>query len=250
MRATLWGTDFEELGEIGSATAGARAAIAITRGRHPKAYRYEDPNEDAVAAVAGARATLLVCADGHNGATSSHVAVRAVLEALGDDPPEALSDDAWLDLFATANDAVLAAKDGGPHPASETVLVAALAAPDRLGFAAIGDAALVVCRPGDARGRQLNREALRFLGRPLGRRSLKSAVKRGTVALDPGDWVVVASDGLSEFIAPLRPADVIPRALAAAPADPEAAAVAVVEAACAAGAGDNVAVGLLAGSGR
>jgi serine/threonine protein phosphatase PrpC len=247
MRATLWGADHEELDRIASAAAGDRAAIALTRGRHRKRYRYEDPNEDAVAAVAGPRAALLVCADGHNGLTSSHVAVRHVLDALGDDPPPTLGDGDWLELFGAANDAVIATKGlGSPHPASDTVLVAVLASPGRLSFAAIGDAALVVCRPGAERGRQLNKEAMRFLGQPMTKRALKGAVQRSTTSLDPADWVVLATDGLSEFIAPLRPADVVPRLLEThRDASPEDAAVAVVEAACAAGAGDNVAVAVL-----
>src|SRR4051795_9600297 len=105
--AVLWGTDYEELGVVGSRSVGERAGLAITRGLHKKAYRYEDPNEDAVAAVVGEEATLLVCADGHNGATAPMVAVRAVLDALGPNPPAALSDGEWLDLFESVNDTVI-----------------------------------------------------------------------------------------------------------------------------------------------
>ena len=82
-----------------------------------------------------------------------------------------------------------------------------------MSYAAIGDAALVVCRPGAERGRQLNKEATRFVGQPMNKRSLKNNVQRSSVALDPADWVVLATNGLSEFIAPLRPADVVPRVL-------------------------------------
>src|SRR3954447_23555274 len=251
MRASLWGTDHEELDRIASATAGERAALAITRGRHPKAYRYTDPNEDVVAVVAGERATLLVCADGHNGATSSHVAVQAVLEAFGDDPPDDLLEDDWLDVFATANDAVVEATGrGSEHPGSETVLIAALASPGHLSFGSIGDGALVVARPGTERGRQVNREAMRFVGQPMNRRSLKQTLQRGNLALGEEDWVVAVTDGLSEFVAPLRPADVVPRVLARleAPRSAEAAAVALVEIACQAGAGDNVAAAVVAPS--
>jgi serine/threonine protein phosphatase PrpC len=248
MRATLWGADHVELDRIASASAGEHAAVAITRGRFAKLYSYEDPNEDAVAVVAGPRSTLLICADGHYGVTSSHVAVQAVLDALGDDPPPALDDDGWAGVFGAANDAIVAAKEGeGRHPASDTVLMAALVTPGQLSFASIGDAALVVCRPGEERGRQLNREAMRFLGRPMTRRGVRNTVQRQTLALEPDQWVVAVTDGLSEFIAPLRPADVVPRVLAdGRSGSVEAAAVAVVEAACAAGAGDNVAVALVA----
>src|SRR4051812_25990270 len=49
----LWGHDHEELGEIGTLAVGDRAGLANSRGRYPKAYRYEDPNEDTVAALVG-----------------------------------------------------------------------------------------------------------------------------------------------------------------------------------------------------
>jgi serine/threonine protein phosphatase PrpC len=243
-RAALYGADHEELGRVASLPAGPRTALALTRGLHPKTYRYEDPNEDVVAAVAGPASTLLVCADGHSGKLASHVAVRALLELVGD-PPEALRDKAWLELFGAVNDAILAEKGVvSPQAASETVLVAALVSGDRVSFAAIGDAALVLVRPGAERGRQLNKESMRFLGRPLSGRALKGAVHRGETAVGAGEWVVAVTDGLSEFIAPLRPADVLPRVLAGtgdAP-PPEVVARAVADAAGAAGAGDNVGV--------
>ena len=248
MHAALWGKDHVELDSIASASAGAGVALAITRGRFAKLYRYVDENEDAVAAVVGPRATLLVCADGHNGASSSHLAVQEVLDALGDDPPERLDDDGWLDLFERVNARVIASKGlGSPQPSSNTVLVVALVSDSHVSWGALGDAALVLARPGDARARQLNKEAMRFVGYPMSRRALKGTVQRGQAALDPGEWVVLVTDGLSEFVAPMRPADVIPRVLGrAAAGTPEDAAVALIEVACDAGAGDNVAVALLA----
>ena len=89
-------------GEVGVLAVDDRTALANTRGRYLKAYRYEDPNEDNVAAVVGPRATLLVCADGHNGAFAPTTAVREVLSAVGDDPPP---DTDWLELFGHVNDA-------------------------------------------------------------------------------------------------------------------------------------------------
>lgn len=243
----LWGTDHEDLGEIAVAPAGPRAAIANTRGRHPKAYRYLDPNEDTVAAVAGERATLIVCADGHNGALAPNLAVRETLAAFGDEPPPRLADDEWVDLFQRVNDAVIAGKGiGSEQPASNTVLIVALVSPGGLSWGAIGDGALVVCRPGAQRGRQLNREAMRFVGQPMNRRGMRNAVGRGTVDLAPEDWVVAVTDGLSEFVAPLRPADVIPRVLASLdPLTAETGARALVDTACSAGAGDNVAAAVV-----
>lgn len=245
----LWGTDHQELDSPASLAVGAHAAIAITRGRFKKVYRYVDANEDMVAAVAGPRATLLVCADGHNGATSAAVATREVLDALGDDPPPSFEDREWLALFGRVNEAVLARKGvGSLQPASNTVLVVALVSPGQLSWAAIGDGAIVVGVPGAQRARQVNREAMRFVGYPMNKKSLKSTVQRGATRLEEGEWVVAVTDGLSEFVAPLRPADVVPRVLASvpAPATAEAAALALIETACAAGAGDNVAVAVVA----
>lgn len=244
----LWGTDHEELDRPASLAVGPRAAIAITRGRYPKTYRYEDANEDMVAAVAGPRATLLVCADGHNGATAPQVATEEVLAALGDDPPSSLDDGEWLELFGRVNDAVLARKGtGSEQPASNTVLLVALASAGRLSWAAIGDGAIVVGRPGAQRARQVNKEAMRFVGHPMNKRSLKHTVQRGSTTFDPDEWIVLVTDGLSEFVSPLRPADVVPRVLATV-AEPtaEAAALALVDTACSAGAGDNVAVAVVA----
>lgn len=247
-RAQLWGRNHDELGVVATAAAGPRTGLALSRGLHPKTYRYEDPNEDVVAAVTGPNATLLVCADGHNGLLSSHRAVEAILAAVPD-PPAELRDKDWLELFGVANDAILSAKGiASPQPASETVLLAALVTPGRVSFASIGDASLVVCAAGADRGRQLNKESMRFLGRPLGGRALKGNVQRSDKSLDATDWVILVTDGLSEFIAPLRPADVLPRVLANAGPDaaPEAVAKAIVDTAGSAGAGDNVGVALVA----
>jgi serine/threonine protein phosphatase PrpC len=247
--AVLWGPDFEELGEVGTRTVGERIGLAITRGLHKKAYRYEDPNEDVVAAVAGPASTLLVCADGHNGATAPVVAVQAVLDTFGPDPPLELSDGEWLELFGSVNDRVIARKGvGSPQPASNTVLLVALVSAGRLSWGAIGDGALVVARPGTERGKQLNKEVMRFVGYPMNKRSLKNTIQRGKFDLEPDHWVTLITDGLSEFIAPLRPADIVPRILASGSADmtAEAGARALVDAACTAGAGDNVAAVVMA----
>lgn len=244
----LWGTDHEELDRPASLAVGPRTAIAITRGRYLKAYRYEDANEDMVAAVAGPRATLLICADGHNGATAPAVATQEILDAFGDDPPPEHDDDEWLELFARVNETVIARKSvGSLQPASNTVLLVALASPGRLSWAAIGDGAIVVGRPGAQRARQVNKEAMRFIGYPMNKRSLKNTVQRGSTPVGPDEWIVLVTDGLSEFVAPLRPADVVPRVLATVrEATAEAAALALVDTACSAGAGDNVAVALIA----
>lgn len=251
MRTVLWGPDHNELGEIAVEAVGPRAAVALTRGRFAKTYRYTDPNEDVAAVVVGAQATLLVCADGHNGSTAAVRAVEAVLEELGDDPPPRLEPKEWPRLFGRVNDAVMESSAGSEQPQSRTVLLVALVAGDTVSWGAMGDAALVACRPGRDRGRQLNREEMRFVGYPMSPRALKDAVGRGEERLEPGEWLIAVTDGLSEFIAPLRPADILPRILALATQienSPEMVARTIVDTAGEAGAGDNVGVALLAPS--
>jgi serine/threonine protein phosphatase PrpC len=246
MRAVLWGTDHTELGEIVTSSTG-RAAVALSRGGFAKTYPYVDDNEDAVAVVAGERATLLVAADGHNGATAAMTAVQFVLDRFGPDPPAHYDKKDWTLLFEGANDAVLSVTSiGSTQPSSRCVLLCALVSPGYVSFGSMGDAALVVARPGGERGRQLNKEAARFVGYPATRRGLEASVHRGDSALAPDEWVVLATDGVSEFILPNRPADLIPRVLARAGGDPEEAAALIVEAACTAGAGDNVGIAIAA----
>lgn len=177
-------------------------------------------------------------------------AVRFVLDGFGDDPPPDLDKRGWGEFFRAANDAVVSATSAGsPQPASRTVLLVALVGRDAVSWGSMGDAALVVARPGSERGRQLNKEMARYVGYEMSRRGLDASVHRGTAALAPGEWVVLATDGLSEFVSPLRPADVVPRVLARAGPDAEEAAARIVEAACTAGAGDNVGVALAAPAG-
>ena len=245
MQIALWGPDHQELNVTVTRRAGERVAVGITRGRFMKSYSYVDANEDVAAAVEGRRATLLVCADGHNGSTASRRAVEEVLAALGDDPPVSLDDRGWTDLFERANAAVLAATGpGSPHPASRTVLVVALVSAGRVSWGALGDGALLVGSPG--RARQLNREAMRFVGYPMSRRALEDLLQRGSSEVGPGEWVVAVSDGLSEFIRPQRPARVLPPVLAASEGDPERLARDLIALACDHGAGDNVAVAVVA----
>lgn len=240
----LWGPDHEELGEVASASAGPKAAIALTRGRFKKLYSYLDPNEDMIAVVDGPRATLFVVADGHNGSLAARTATEEVLAIFGDDPPPEVTEKEWPAIFQRVNEKVLAALfPPSPQPASRTVLLVAIVAGDAVSWGSLGDAALVVAAPGEARGRQLNKELARFVGYPMSGRVLDNLVQRGRHRLGPEEYLVAATDGLSEFVSPMRPADVVPRVLGrAGRPTPEDAALALVDVACDAGAGDNVAV--------
>jgi len=237
MQAVLWGKDHVGLDELAVEELSDTVAVAITRGRHRKAYRYTDPNEDAAVAVVGPRATLLAVADGHNGWAATEAAMTVVVEALGTDPPPAnLDDDALVDLFHRASAAVLdvTGRPGFEQPSSRTTLVVALVARGHVQWASFGDSTVYTVTPAGAA--PLSQSQHRFVGYPMPRSAVDFYLDRGTARLSTGAWVVAASDGFTDFAHPFptepfareRPAGVIARAL--------------VLAACEGGAGDNVAV--------
>lgn len=237
MQAVLWGKDYVDLGEVAVSVVDERAAVALTRGRHKKSYRYTHPNEDAAVAVVGPRATLLAVADGHNGWPATEVAISTVVEALGGDPPPAdVEDDALVDLFHRASQAVLdiTGKPGAEDPESRTTLVVALRAGDRLQWASFGDSAVYTVSP--AAAVPLARPQHKFVGYPMGRQAVDFFLERGTVQLTSGAWAVVASDGFVDFARPF------PTELFVEGARPADVASGLVAAACDGGAGDNVAV--------
>lgn len=241
MQAVLWGKDHVDLGQVAVEEVGAGVAVAITRGRHRKAYRYTDPNEDAAVGVVGPRATLLVVADGHNGWPATEAAINSVLSALGDDPPPAdLTDAELVDIFHEAGEAVLRVTDGPESvtPDSRTTLVLALIAGRRLQWASFGDSAVYSVTPAAAVA--LARPQHKFVGYPMPRGVVDMLLERGTETLTEGAWVIVASDGFVDFARPF------PTALTAEGASAAQVARGLVLAACDGGAGDNVAVAVAA----
>ena len=240
MHAVLWGKNHTALGDVAVESVGERAAIAITRGRHRKSYRYTDPNEDAAVAVVGPRATLLVVADGHNGWHATEAAVQAIVDAMGDDPPPAdVADEDLIDLFHRAGQAVLdvTAMPDAANPDSRTTLVLALVAGRRLQWASFGDSAVYSVT--GAAATALAKPQHRFVGYPMPRQAVDMILDRGNVDLPEGAWVVVASDGFVDFAHPF------PTNLVADSNDPGAIARGLVLAACDGGAGDNVAVAVV-----
>ena len=237
MQAVLWGKDHVGLDEMAVEAVGERAAVAITRGRHAKAYRYTDPNEDAAVAIAGDRATLLAVADGHNGWPATEAAITTIVDALGDDPPPAnVPDDDLVDLFHKASDAIIdvTGQPNAPNPESRTTLVIALIAGRRLQWASFGDSQVYTVS--SAAATALARPQHRFVGYPMPRHMVDLFLDRGTLQLTEGAWVVLASDGFVDFAHPF-PTNVVGGDL-----DPSAVARGLVLAACDGGAGDNVAV--------
>jgi serine/threonine protein phosphatase PrpC len=233
----LWGDRHTALGKVGTATLQPRAALAISRGREAKRYPYVDPNEDAVLAAAGPAGWLLAVADGHNGFDAAKAAVGAVereagplLEQDGLDPVAAVHE-----LFAAARKAVVAAlaDPGRARQASRTALSIALVAGGQVYGASLGDTVALRLGP--------EFEEVGAEGPFLGPGSPLPRVY--WAPFDQGDRLLVASDGLMDYLGPEWEERLRQAAVAT---DLAAAAHQLVLDAFSGGAGDNVAVGLLA----
>jgi len=238
--AALRGPDHVEYGAVAVVDVGPGVALALTRGLHPKPYAWTDPNEDVVAAVVGARATLLVAADAHNGALSAEVAVDGLLRELGEDPPPDLDDAELVELVDRLNRRVRIATSGGPAATerSRTTLALALVGPRGVRWASMGDSAVYT-----ARG-ELTDGDHRFVGWPMATWQVDRALQRGRAPLESGDWVALVTDGFSNFTGP-QAASVAARTVAGTGPTAAEAARALVDRAFHGGAGDNVGVALL-----
>ncbi|HEY8339559.1 MAG TPA: hypothetical protein VIK95_06805 [Egibacteraceae bacterium] len=229
--AVLWGRDHPRLGTLVSRELDTRAAVAMSAGVRPKPYPSDDANEDVVLVARGATATLLAVADGSRGHEAAHAAGAALLAAADAVRAEP---DAVRDLLARVDGCLDRLRRTAPAAArsSRTALTVAVAGAGRVVAATRGDTALVRVRDGDCR--------------------LLSGVAPGAAAplpqpqvsdTRPGDWLVVASDGVFDHLDAAWPQTLAAACGRGRPVD---AAVRVVAAACAAGAGDNVSVGVLA----
>lgn len=235
---SLWGDRHVVLGQVATATLEPRAVLALSRGRLPKRYRYLDPNEDAVLAAAGPAGWLLAVVDGHSGFDAAKAALgtveqqaRTLLESEDLEPVVAVHE-----LFVAARKAVADAlgATSRARQASRTALSIALVTGGQVHGASLGDT--VALRLGDDEVEEIG-AAGPFLG-------------PGTLApqvywapFEPGDRLLVASDGLMDYLGPQWEE----RLREAATADDLAgAAHRLVMHAFDGGAGDNVAVGLLA----
>jgi serine/threonine protein phosphatase PrpC len=246
-RALLLGSDHPDLGDVAVRSVGDRLAVGLTRGALAKAYSYVDPNEDVAAVVSGDDADLLVVADGHNGCAAAEVALEVVVGRLGDrPPPPELQDRALVELFWEANEAIRAATSSldHPHAASRTTLTVVLAASEQVQWAAMGDSPVVVL--GDGTQRELTRPRHQFLGDAVSIPELAGRMVWGTADLGPASWVLALTDGFSNFAAPAGHPERAAAAVLAGVDDATSAVRALVDAAAAGGAGDNVAVALRA----
>jgi len=237
--AALSGGDFPALGEIGVSHFTDRLAVAVSRGRHRKGYAHVDPNEDAVLAASGPGGHVLAVLDGHNGLDAAEAALRIVADAA----PQLVGRghvgrQDVLDVYRGARAAVSAAVENlqGPRRGSRTAMSLVLVRGGRLLHATAGDTAVVL-----ARGRKAS--LLSAPGDWLGPRS--GVPRVASARLRSGDAVIVASDGLSDFLGPDWIQEVARRAISLPAAN---ACADLITTAGARGAGDNVAVGILRGS--
>lgn len=231
---SLWGSDHPELGTVAQATLDPYTGIALSRGRFPKAYAHVDANEDAVLAAGGPAGLLLAVADGHNGFDAARAALASVSQGAGWLLATPAADTAQL-VQSLLSDGVRAvrrrvAELSTPRNASRTALSLALIRHDRVLAATFGDT--LVAR---VRGRRLT-----FIGNPgpfLGAHA--TLPKLSARSLKPGDCVLVASDGLWDYLGPAG-RSAVTGAIGRTP--PPEGVAALVAWAFARGAGDNVAV--------
>ncbi|GIU92148.1 MAG: hypothetical protein KatS3mg011_1054 [Acidimicrobiia bacterium] len=233
--ACLWGSDHTELGVIATETLGERIGLGISRGRFPKGYPYVDPNEDVVLAATDGTTDLLAVLDGHNGFDAARAATQAILDRV-EDLFSLLPEEAAAEAITVAGAAVRDAVSGltGVRRSSGTTICVAVVAGSRLAVASAGDSTAVLVGE-DSRVLTRTTPALghgryRFDEHPI------------TAVVDAGDRLVVATDGLWDF---LGGADRLrPELLDS----PRLAVSRLIEAAFNGGAGDNVGVAVRRGS--
>lgn len=232
----LLGHEVTVLGEVAVGAIGARAGVALSRGRFPKQGKWVDPNEDAVLAARAGDRWLLVAADGHFGFDAALAAVSSaeanVSRTLGDDR------DGRLVVAAVMRRARAAVTDGlsaagGTRSESRTAFSAVLVRPGDVFAATCGDSSVFRIRGGRIR-------ALTPKSPFMGPNTPTPPVTR--TRLRPGDGLAAVTDGFTDFLGNTM-AGALCREVAG--STPARAARALVVAALAAGAGDNVGVALL-----
>jgi serine/threonine protein phosphatase PrpC len=236
----LLGDDHTELGEMAVAGVPPAGALALSRGKFPKGYTHFDPNEDAALVATDGAAWLLAVADGHNGFDAARAAITAVHQTAASTLQAADADlhAALTSAVAAAHRALEAALSDAEswRAASATTLAVALVVGDQLAVASFGDSMVAVIR--DQRLIPINRPSPFLVSEtdPTG-------VQIDQTTLVPGDVVLAATDGLTDFLG-RRGRRSLPRALSGLD-QPTVSARLAVEHAFAGGAGDNIGVALL-----
>ena len=236
--AILLGEWMPELGGLRVEAAGPRGAVGISAGRYAKSYKHVDPNEDAALVASGPAGHLFVVADGHNGFDAAKAAVLGVHQACAELLSAAVGEPGEIlrQVSRVARESVRQALEtvDPDRLRSRTALSAAVVSGRKLAAVTFGDTSVALFPAGRFGKPARVTDASAFLGGH--RRSIDIRSER----VRPGDWVVVASDGVTDFLGD-NWLNHVERLLPDAPA-PEEAARRIVAAACDAGAGDHVAV--------
>jgi serine/threonine protein phosphatase PrpC len=246
----LHGRDHPRLGEVALEAAGDDTVLALTRGWRDKAYAYVDPNEDCAGAAVDPERRLLVIADGHHGTLAAETAMAAAFEHLAAASPARLAARDLVGVFFAANQEIQRATQdaSGERRSSRTTLTVALAGGGQLCWALMGDSPVFVVGPRQVR--ELGVARMQFLGDAASIPELAGRMSFGSEPLDPRSWLVLATDGFTNFAAPRgRPAEAVDAALAGCEGVHDAA-HRLLDAARRGGAGDNVALVVTRPSGR
>jgi serine/threonine protein phosphatase PrpC len=210
----LQGNNSEVIGKI-SATSEDSVAVAISRGGAKKRYSYTDPNEDVAGYALGARAVLLVVADGHHGRRAAEIAVSVVLdradgifEKLSQLPSEQQWPAVAKEAIAAAHAAILAHVAQGGGDRTRTTLAVAIVQPqdDLVAFVSVGDSHIFRVGTDEAvdlacqsKHDQFHAIPPRYLGDPsMDLEGLLTSSKIGTESLDGVSAIALATDGISE----------------------------------------------------
>ncbi|WP_051471426.1 ADP-ribosylglycohydrolase family protein [Patulibacter minatonensis] len=204
-RIAFDGTDFPTHGVRAVAELDVHLAAGITAGARPKSYAHTDVNEDAVRVLRSNGATVAIVCDGHRGESSARIAAEVVARILAADPHALHDDDVLLDAFDAVNDEVRAQTAQAGQPESRTTLALAVVEHGRIRWVHMGDSLLAVVEP-DGTVRRLGKPRHRFLGWPMDRDGVDAATGRGIEHVAPGGWIVLATDGLPDFATPWRDA--------------------------------------------
>lgn len=192
----LLGRDHTEYGKTAIERVGP-VAIALSRGRYPKAYPHTDPNEDAIVAAVDDETVVMAVADGHRGIQASHLVAetlfRSIPELVRLPPSEAV-----VEAVGEAAAALGSAAPTSIQPRSATTLTVVATRANAGAAAGWGDSAAAHLRGREAD--PLLRQKAEFVA--IGE-SLAEPVSPVTFRLAAGDWVLLATDGLTDFV--LRP---------------------------------------------
>lgn len=240
-RVSLWGPLHTAHGEVAVQALGNRMAIAIDRGRRPKALRSRHPNEDMAAAAFIGDLPMIVVADGHFGCEAAMLAVAGVLDWATADPPPYTGLESMADLVVELEGSVAAelALPTCGNADSATTLLMAVIDETELRWVSVGDSALFLVTQGKAS--QLNAVTNSYLPGETSGKGVRAHLQAGRIPLRGDEVVVAVTDGVTDFLA--HPGDAIGAAVTTA-GSPDAAARLICDLAGDGGAGDNVAVSL------